>query len=190
MFLEAAARIVRDPSLRTRLIVVGDGHLRKELEEQSKRLGLSDCVTFTGFREDAAPLCRALDIVALTSLNEGTPLTLIEAMWCARAVVATDVGGVRDLMGARRETIDGFTVWDHGVTVPSCNVEAFARALRFLIEHAELRKQLGERGRAFVAARMSKERLLGDVEQMYNELAGLGRQEEPSGERQPLSQHY
>jgi glycosyltransferase involved in cell wall biosynthesis len=77
-------------------------------------------------------------------------------------------------MGARRESIDGFTIWDHGVTAPSGDVEAFSRALRFLIERPELRDQMGASGRAFVTMRMSKERLLRDVEQIYCELAGRG----------------
>jgi glycosyltransferase involved in cell wall biosynthesis len=172
MFLDTAVRILRDPSARARFVIVGDGHLRKELEQQSMRLGISDAVRFTGFRKDAASLYAAMDIVALTSLNEGTPLTLAEAMRRQRPVAATEVGGVEDLMGERRSSIDGFTVWDHGVTAPSGDVEAFARALRFLIEHPELRNQMGESGRAFVTMRMSKERLLSDIERLYNELSG------------------
>lgn len=188
MFLQAAARIAGEPSARARFFVVGDGHLRNDLEQQSRELGLSDSVVFTGFREDAARLYRALDVAALTSLNEGTPVTLIEAMCCGRAVAATEVGGVRDLMGARGSTADGVTVWDHGVTVPSGDVEAFTRALRFLIEHPDLRKEMGERGRAFVISRMSKERLVHDVERVYSEVTGSSRQEETRSMRHGLGQ--
>jgi glycosyltransferase involved in cell wall biosynthesis len=173
MFLEAAARMLQDASARVRFVIVGDGHLRKRLEQKSIGLGISEAVVFTGFRQDAATLCGALDVVALTSLNEGTPLSLIEAMCCGRAVAATEVGGVGDLMGGRRDSIDGFTVWDHGVTAPSGDAEAFARALHFLVKHPELRRAMGESGRAFVTARMSKERLLRDIGQLYIELAGL-----------------
>src|SRR5262249_44961871 len=143
MFLEAAARMLREPAASVRFVIVGDGHLRRRLEQKSIRLGISDAVTFTGFREDAASISRALDIVALTSLNEGTPLTLIEAMCCGRAVAATEVGGVEDLMGARRDSIDGFTVWDRGVTAPSGDAEAFARGLGFLLKHPDLRRAMG-----------------------------------------------
>ena len=121
--------------------------------------------------------------MALTSLNEGTPLTLIEAMCCGRAVAATEVGGVEDLMGTRRETIDGFSVWDHGVTAPSGDVEAFARALQFLIDRPGLRSEMGRAGRGFVTERMSKERLLRDMEQLYNELAGFDSEVVPSSSR-------
>src|SRR6185295_11118337 len=136
------------------------GNLRAEMEDQSRATGVGERVSFTGFREDAASLYADLDVVALTSLNEGTPLTLIEAMCCGRAVAATEVGGVVDVMGERREEMDGFTVWDHGVTAPSRDAESFARALKYLIERPALRREMGERGRAFVRARLSKARLL------------------------------
>ena len=188
MFLEAAARMLKNLSGRATFVIIGDGHLRKALELQTVELGISDEVVFTGFREDAISLYAGLDIVALTSLNEGTPLTLIEAMCCGRAVAATEVGGVEDLMGARRSKIHGFTVWDHGVTAPSGDADAFARALRFLIDNPELREEMGKLGRAFVTVRMSKERLLGDIEHLYNELTSFGAGAVPSGEPQPLAQ--
>jgi len=145
---------------------------------------------FTGFRGDAASISRELDLVALTSFNEGTPLTLIEAMCCGRPVAATEVGGVEDLMGERRNAIDGFTIWDHGVTVPSGDVDAFARALRFLIEHPGLRREMGTRARAFVTIRMSKERLLRDLQRMYMELAGFSAEVVQSSEPRPIAQSH
>ncbi|MCG3160215.1 MAG: D-inositol-3-phosphate glycosyltransferase [Acidobacteria bacterium] len=151
--------------------IVGDGHLRAELEEQAKEAGADDCVTFTGFRSDAASLYADFDIAALTSLNEGTPLTLIEAMSCGCAVASTEVGGVVDLMGRRLEAHDGFTIWDHGVTAPSRDIGAFTNALRYLIERPGLRLEMGARGREFVTTRLSKERLIGDIERLYCELS-------------------
>jgi glycosyltransferase involved in cell wall biosynthesis len=174
LFLDAAARVLRE-GCAARFVVVGDGHLRKQLEQEAMLLGISHAVQFTGFRQDAASLYVELDIVALTSVNEGTPLTLIEAMCSERPIVATEVGGVPDLMGARRHTIDGITIWDHGATVPSGDVAAVARALKFLAERPEVRSKMGKSGRAFVAERMSKKRLLRDIEQLYRELAGLDR---------------
>jgi glycosyltransferase involved in cell wall biosynthesis len=113
-----------------------------------------------------------LDIVALTSLNEGTPLTLIEAMGCGVPVVATEVGGVVDLMGARQQSNGRFSVWDHGLTAPSCSVRAFTDALSYLIERDHLRRVMGGRGREFVKSRMSKGRLIADMENLYSELLG------------------
>ena len=176
MLLDSTAHLVKslkdtDPPIR--LLVIGDGHLRTGLESKTRALGLAKNTMFTGFREDATRLYTGLDIVALTSLNEGTPLTLIEAMCCGRVVAATEVGGVVDVMGSRRETIDGFTVWDHGITAPSRDVQAFGRGLQFLIENPELRRQMGERGRAFVRTRLSRNRLVSDIESIYHDLLAV-----------------
>jgi glycosyltransferase involved in cell wall biosynthesis len=95
---------------------------------------------------------------------------LIEAMCCGRAVASTEVGGVVDLMGRRIETLDGFTVWDHGVTAPSRDVVSFANGLKFLIERPDLRREMGARGREFVSSRLSKERLIGDIDGLYCDL--------------------
>lgn len=164
MLIESAAKM---KIARAAFMIVGDGHLRAELEAQAQAAGLNGRVSFTGFRDDAASLYADFDIAALTSLNEGTPLTLIEAMGCGCALVSTEVGGVADLMGRRRETLDGFTVWDHGVTAPSRDVDAFTKGLRYLIERPHLRREMGGRGRAFALSRLSKERLIGDIEDLY-----------------------
>jgi glycosyltransferase involved in cell wall biosynthesis len=173
LLLEAARLVINAcPSSRLRFVIVGDGHLRGDLEILSQKLGISDRVHFTGFRRDATSLYGEFDIVALTSLNEGTPLTLIEAMASARAVAATEVGGVVDVMGERRLSEDGFTVWDHGVTAASRDAAAFARALQFLIERPEMCRQMGASGQRFVRTHHSKERLLNDIREVYRELTG------------------
>lgn len=167
MLIESAAKM---KAAGTAFVIVGDGHLRAELEAQARAACLDGSVIFTGFRGDAASLYADFDIAALTSLNEGTPLALIEAMGCGCAAASTEVGGVADLMGRRRETLDGFTVWDHGVTAPSRDVEAFTNGLKYLIERPRLRREMGERGRAFVSSRLSKGRLVGDIENLYRGL--------------------
>jgi len=167
MLIESAAKM---KAAGTAFVIVGDGHLRPELEAQARAAGLDGSVIFTGFRSDAASLYADFDIAALTSLNEGTPLALIEAMGCGCAAASTEVGGVADLMGRRRETQDGFTVWDHGVTAPSRDVNAFTNGLTYLIERPRLRREMGERGRAFVSSRLSKGRLVGDIENLYRGL--------------------
>jgi len=182
MLLEAAALLLKAPmetSPRPRFVIVGDGHLRTELESLAGKLGVGDRVSFAGFRQDAASLYQDFDLVALTSLNEGTPVALIEAMNQGCAVVATEVGGVVDLMGARRETSDGFSIWEHGATAPSRDAVAFARALSYLIQRPDLRREMGERGRAFVRARLSKERLVQDVEELYRRVQ-YGERERPA----------
>jgi len=173
MFLAAAARVsaMEDGACRAaRFVVVGDGHLRAELAARARALGIADRVTFTGFRKDAVSLYADFDMVALTSVNEGTPVTLIEAMRSGCAVLSTEVGGVVDILGRRGASLEGFTAWANGLTAPSEDVETFARALRYLILHPELRREMGEQGSRFVAEKLSVARLLGDVGDLYAEL--------------------
>lgn len=174
MFLNVVARLKQiDPACwrqgAVRFIVVGDGALRQFLEEQKQALGLDKDVIFVGGRKDPEYFYPALDVVALTSLNEGTPLTLIEAMANARPVVATSVGGVVDLLGDVVE--DGpYRVCHRGIAVPPGNEEAFVAALSRIIRDRSLRQELGERGLEFVEVNYSKERLLEDIKSLYKEL--------------------
>jgi glycosyltransferase involved in cell wall biosynthesis len=159
MFLNSIARLPADERRRMRFVVIGDGSLRARLEEQARSLGLGGDVIFAGGRKDPEYFYPALDIVALTSRNEGTPLTLIEAMANARPIVATSVGGVVDLLGDGR-----------GICVPSGDEEAFAAALSRLAADRQLQKELGARGLEFVERVYPKERLIDDIKHLYQEL--------------------
>ena len=95
------AKILKDEGANHafKFFVVGDGELREELTREATALGIEKNVLFTGWQKEMPGVYQKLDAVVLTSLNEGTPVSLIEAMAAARPVIATDVGGVRDLMG-------------------------------------------------------------------------------------------
>ena len=156
-----------------RFIIIGDGHLRRDLEDEARALGIGPAVHFTGTRNDPENFYAALDIVALTSRNEGTPLTLIEAMACERAVVATEVGGVGDLLGTARDLQlgeEGYQICERGVLVRPDDEQGFSLALDRLIEDAALRRELGYRARLFVERAHSLDRLLADVARLYAEL--------------------
>lgn len=198
MFLSMLARYKETRGLgaanggRVRFVVIGDGHLRGALEEQARILGISPDVAFLGTRNDPENFYPALDTVALTSLNEGTPLTLIEAMANSRAVIATSVGGVVDLLGepeARasapvgrggggehesgallEQADDAALLCERGIRVAPNDEAAFCRGLARLVADEDLRRTLGERGRRFVEEQYSKERLLADVRKLYEEL--------------------
>lgn len=177
LFLRAAALfkdnfLGESPKARVRFIVVGDGALRRVLEQQAASLGLAEDVIFTGSRRDLENVYPALDIVALTSRNEGTPLTLIEAMANARPVVSTAVGGVVDLLGERipQESNESFAVCQRGISVPPEDASAFAAGLARLAADATLRRETGERGLQFVASNYSKERLIKDIKSLYADL--------------------
>lgn len=164
---------------RVRFVVVGDGALRTTLEQQAEELGLAADVIFTGSRRDMENVYPAMDVVALTSRNEGTPLTLIEAMANARPVIATAVGGVVGLLGeplrgAERQPVDAsdatFIIRERGISVAPDNAQAFAAGLERLIEDPTLRRETGARGLQFVTEKYSKERLVTDIAQLYDEL--------------------
>ena len=159
MFLEMARRVA-DARADTDFVIVGDGELRPELERSVAAMGLGGRVHFLGWRRDLDAVYADLDVVALTSLNEGTPVALIEAMASGRPVVATAVGGVADVVA------DGET----GLLVPSQDAPACAHAVLRLLDDAALRELLGREGRARVMAHYGSERLVGDVRRLYEEL--------------------
>ncbi|MFN2499000.1 MAG: glycosyltransferase [Pyrinomonadaceae bacterium] len=176
LFLQAAAlftkQVAHGPSPRVRFVVIGDGHLRHKLEQQTEAYGLVDNVIFVGSRRDPENFYPAVDIVALTSRNEGTPLTLIEAMANARPVISTAVGGVVDLLGEEvsAATNEGFVLCERGIRVPPDDAQAFAAGVAHLVRDESLRREIGERGLQFVLTHYSKERLLADIKDLYTDL--------------------
>lgn len=187
LFLEAAARLKQITKAKLRFVIIGDGTLRSDLEARARTLGLEN-IEFLGTRNDPENFYPALDIVALTSLNEGTPLSLIEAMANARPVAATEVGGVVDLLGSRISANDDprYAICERGISTKSEDAEGMAQALARLIENEELRDQLGARGRDFVRRNYAKERLLDDVNRLYSQL--LSNSPAPAATEDPLAQ--
>jgi len=179
LFLQMAALFRETSRDNVRFLIIGDGHLRKELEKQVDELGLRNEVRFLGSRQDPENFYPALDVVALTSLNEGTPLSLIEGMANARPVIATAVGGVVDLLGEKVsvQTGQGVTLHERGLAVASGDKDAFAKGLEYLIANEPLRRELGQRGHDFVNQCYAKERLLADMTALYAELLQI----EPAG---------
>lgn len=154
----------------TRFIIIGDGHMRAELESTAAALEISEKVIFAGNREDLAAVYAGLDILALTSLNEGTPLSVIEAMASRRPVIATMVGGVVDLLGVSNHSADGFSVCDRGIGVASGDAAAFAKGLIYLAKNERLRFDLSEKGYQFAIDTYGKERLVSDIRSLYRRL--------------------
>jgi glycosyltransferase involved in cell wall biosynthesis len=149
-----------------RFVVVGDGELRDQLTASQDAQALGDRLVWAGFRRDIPDVCFASDIIVLTSENEGTPVSLIEAQAAAVPVVATDVGGVRS---AVRDGESGLLA---GVGAP----EQLAAAIGRLIDDRELRARMGMAGRAHATSSYTLERLAADHAALYDELlAGRGR---------------
>jgi glycosyltransferase involved in cell wall biosynthesis len=118
LFIEAAAHVLRQRN-DVHFLIVGDGERRGAVERQIADLGLQDYVTLTGWIKDMGVVLSLIDILALTSDNEGTPVSIIEAMSAGVPVVSTNVGGVSDVLGNGK----------YGITVTPNNPEAFAEAL-------------------------------------------------------------
>jgi glycosyltransferase involved in cell wall biosynthesis len=152
LFLRAMAKVPA-PAL---AVVVGDGELRASLEAQSAALGLGGRCRFLGWQSDVSAVYAAADLVALTSRNEGSPVSIIEAMASSRPVVCTAVGGVPDLV--RSGT---------GVLVPPGDDAALAAAVSTLLSNPALRVALGAAARRAVHPTYDASRLVADMSRLY-----------------------
>lgn len=132
-----ALRILRDGGLAPRLVIVGDGIAREQIENLAAELGLAEQVLLVGERHGGAKLHIEFDISLATSDSEGSPNSVLEAMAAGRPVVATDVGGTRDLIRHG----------ENGLLVPRRDPEAVATALRSLILNPSSRSRLATAGR-------------------------------------------
>lgn len=163
MFLRIAGKLMAYsswPKGKIRFIIIGDGELREELEGYAGELGVEKMVEFRGWVKELKEIYGEMDIAALTSLNEGTPVSIIEAMAAGRPVVATDVGGVRDVVKHGKS----------GYLVEPGDEKGFAERMKELVNDTEKRTKFGERGRESVGGRFSKERLVEDTERVYREI--------------------
>jgi glycosyltransferase involved in cell wall biosynthesis len=166
---------LRELGVDARLCVVGDGPTREDAERLAKELGVMRECLFLGYHRDVASFYRLFDAFLLPSANEGTPVSVIEALAAERPVVATAVGGVPDVVQ------DGV----HGRLVAPGDVEGAARALQELAEDPELRRRMGQAGRSWVVPRYSVDRLVEDVDRLYRSL--LASKGLPSPELEPSS---
>jgi glycosyltransferase involved in cell wall biosynthesis len=146
-------------SVELRLLVVGDGELRQQLEGLARELGVADAVSFLGYRRDLPAIAAATDIAVLASANEGTPVSLIEAAAGGRPAVATRVGGVTDVVTP-----------ETGVVVEPGDADALAGAIAALAGDRAWRERLGNAAREHAVRRYSAERLVADVDALYDRL--------------------
>ena len=156
LFVEAARRVVQQFS-KARFVFVGDGELRAALEEQVDALGLAQHVIFAGWQVDMPAVYADLDLLALTSLNEGTPVTVIEALASGTPIVATAVGGVPDVVTNQKT----------GVLVASGDAKEVAQAILQLLCAPEQARALARAGQADVLERFDLTQLVSDMESLY-----------------------
>jgi glycosyltransferase involved in cell wall biosynthesis len=159
VLLEAWARCATS---RMHLVLIGDGPLRADLERRRSHLLSISGVTFTGAVSDVRAFVRAMDIAVLPSEAEGISNAMLEAMACGLPVVATDVGGVREVLGN-----DGKA----GRVVPAGSAAALAEAISTLAASPALRRELGAAARSLIEDRYDMRRVAAQYLSLYEELA-------------------
>ncbi|QNA98056.1 TIGR03088 family PEP-CTERM/XrtA system glycosyltransferase [Massilia sp. Se16.2.3] len=145
---------------RLRLAVVGDGPLREKLAQKAADAGVADLVWFPGARNDIPELMRAFDVFALSSIAEGTPVTLLEAMACGLPVVATSVGGIPEVV---QEGVNG-------ALVPASNPQALAAALGRYVDERALVAAHGAAARLNIERHYSVAAMVGAYTALYDRL--------------------
>ena len=170
LFVQIAARLQMQTQQKLRFIIIGDGDMRKQMETEFMNAGIDYAyypedprpatAVCTSWQTDMDLVLAGLDIVALTSHNEGTPVSLIEAQAAAKPVVSTNVGGVSDV------------VFDNqcGFIVEPGHADYFTEAMLRLIESPDLRTYFGAQGRKFVETKFSYQRLVSDMSAYYYSL--------------------
>jgi len=159
--LQAAAQVSAQDGKVT-FLLVGDGSQRAKLEHLAEDLGISSNVIFMGYRNDVPKILSVMDVFVLPSLYEGLPNALLEAMAACRPVVATQVGGIAEVVA------DGET----GILVPPRDPGALAGAICVLLEDRERAREMGIAGRKQVERLFSVEKMVAKTEALYEELIG------------------
>ena len=143
-----------------KFLVVGDGPLRKDMEEQTLTLGLTKDIIFTGWKTNVADYIGVMDIFCIPSRWEALPLVLLEAMALGKPVVATNVGGIQEALE------DGKT----GILVPPFNSGALANAIMSLVSNRETAQMMGKAGTQRAQQLFSVEKMIMHYERLYLDL--------------------
>lgn len=172
LFLQALQQVIAQYGSKVRAFVIGDGEERNNIEQLAQQLNIATAtheqavagyraaLTFTSWIKEVDEAYAGLDVVALSSLNEGTPVSLIEAQAAGKAIVSTQVGGVADVVSSGKTAL----------LVPSNDTNAFANALAKLVGNEGLRRKLSKNAPAHVEERYSYRRLTNDMAHLYDQL--------------------
>ncbi len=156
-----AFRRLREEAAGARLVIVGEGPSRPQIEDAVKSMALHDSVELTGARQDVPDLLRAFDVFVLSSWTEGLPIALLEAMAAGLPIAATAVGGVPDVLDQGK----------CGLLAPAGEPTAMLHLLMQLVREHDLRQQLGRAARAKIERRHTVARTAEQYEQLYQQLA-------------------
>lgn len=161
-FFDVIYSVLKNGNSKIKVFVVGDGDTRNEVENRANAINseFGNKIILTSWIKDIATFNAGMDIICLTSDNEGTPVSLIEAQASEVAIITTDVGGVKDIM------IDGET----GFIIQKGDLKEYSEKLAFLIENDEIRRKMSQNGWTFVREKYHYTRLARDMKNYYNEL--------------------
>jgi glycosyltransferase involved in cell wall biosynthesis len=164
--IEAFAQLRRQQGLHeSKLVIVGDGPLRGVLEQSTQSHRISHDVEFLGMRTDVYNVINVFDVFALSSLHEGVPMVLLEAMALGVPIVASHVGGIPEILEDHQEAL----------LVPAKNPEALAKAIGFLAESSEFRTELTRAARRRVETQFSIQTSAAAMRKMYQSLCAAGK---------------
>ena len=160
-YLIQAASLVLGTLPSVKFLIVGDGPLRQRLEDQAKNLNIHPAVIFTGTRKDIPEILSLMDVFVLPShTREGLGIAIIEAMAAERPVVATDIGGIPEVVN-NSET---------GLLVPPGDPKALSIAIIELLQDPSRAKTMGEKGRIRVKEKFTVKKMLSEIENVYQSL--------------------
>jgi glycosyltransferase involved in cell wall biosynthesis len=153
------------------LYIVGDGPLRSGLEELSRQLGLMDDTAFVGHTDSVLSYYQEADLFVLPSLSEGLPLSLLEALSCGLPVIATAVGGSREIVDPHDEAgsipVSQYHIGTYGILVNPKDVEGLARALLRSLKDRELSEHLGIAAQQYVKSTFSLDTVVDTYRALY-----------------------
>jgi len=168
LFIDAA-KLIHERESEVRFVMIGDGELASQCRARVQASRLGSHFTLTGSLRNLEKIYPDLDLLVVTSVNEGTPLVLLEAMASARPFVAVDVGGIPDLMTGTSKRRQGFDVFHNGILV-SRDERTISNAVTYLVGCPSLRRSLGIAGREFVRQHFSADRMVDDLENLYQKI--------------------
>jgi len=170
LFIDAIAKVKANTNKKIRFFIIGDGELKNELISQAHYLGLQTCDTqlngqipdiiFTSWIQDIDWAYAGLDLACLTSLNEGTPVSLIEAQAGRTPIVTTNVGGIENVVIPNKTALLSL----------NNDTEDFTKKLSEIIQNDKMRESMQQEGWDFVSKRFHYNRLVNDMKSLYNEL--------------------
>ncbi|MGC8804752.1 MAG: glycosyltransferase family 4 protein, partial [Candidatus Ratteibacteria bacterium] len=158
-FIYAAKKVIQQLP-ETVFIIAGEGPEKNSLKHMSDSLRLSENIIFTGYRKDLPVLIKNCDVAVLSSLWEGMPNFILEAMSMKKPVVATDIGGTKEIV------VDG----ENGFLVPVKDFECLAEKIIFILKNPSISEKMGEKGYKIVKEKFSLEKMIKNYENLYTGL--------------------